>query len=215
MAHLLAKALDVSLEFVRIDREKAAAVLHAGYCDIVMSGLPVTSERLREIAFSLPYLDTTVGFIVEDHRRDEFQTLQSIQSLEAPRIGVPNSPHFIALVQHYLPHVTLLPISSPREFFKRQDLDALVFTAEAGSAWTLLYPEYSVVVPHPNIIKIPLAYPIAQNDQRMINFVNGWIELKKKDKTIEKLFDHWILGHGADKKEPRWSIIRNVLHWVE
>jgi ABC-type amino acid transport substrate-binding protein len=200
---------------VRIDREKAATLLNDGYCDIVMSGLAVSSDRLREMAFSLPYMDNTVGFIVKDHRRDEFKTLQSIQSLESPRIGAPNISYFIAKVQGYLPHVTLLPLSSPREFFKRQDLDAFVFTAEAGSAWTLVYPEYSVVVPQPDIIKIPLAYPIAQNDQRMINFINGWIDLKKKDKTIEKLFDHWILGHGADKKEPRWSIIRNVLHWVQ
>ena len=215
MAHLLAKALDVSLEFVRIDREKVAALLNDGYCDIVMSGVAITSDRLREMAFSLPYMDNTVGFIVKDHRRDEFKTLQSIQSLEAPRIGVPNSPHFIAKVQKILPHVILVPLNSPREFFKRQDLDAFIFTAEAGSAWTLIYPEYAVVVPQPDSIKAPLAYPIAQNDQRMINFINAWIGLRMKDKTIEKLFDHWVLGHGADKKEPRWSIIRNVLHWVD
>jgi hypothetical protein len=49
----------------------------------------------------------------------------------------------------------------------------------------------------------------------MINFINGWIDLKKKDSTIKKLFDHWILSHGADKKVTRWSIIRNVLHWVK
>jgi ABC-type amino acid transport substrate-binding protein len=215
MAHLLAKALDVSLEFVRIDREKVAVLLNDGYCDIVMSGVAITSVRLREMAFSLPYMDNTVGFIVKDHRRDEFKTLQSIQSLEAPRIGIPNSPHFIAKVQKILPHVMLVPLNSPREFFKRQDLDAFIFTAEAGSAWTLIYPEYAVVVPQPESIKAPLAYPIAQNDQRMINFINAWIGLRMKDKTIEKLFDHWVLGHGADKKEPRWSIIRNVLHWVD
>ena len=215
MAHLLAKSLDVSLDFVRIDREKIAASLNDGHCDIIMSGLVVTSDNLREMAFSLPYMDTTVGFIVKDHRRDEFKTLQSIQSLEAPRIGVPNSPHFIAKVQKILPHVMLVSLNSPREFFKRQDLDAFIFTAEAGSAWTLVYPEYTVVVPQPDSIKAPLAYPSAQNDQRMINFINSWIDLRMKDKTIEKLFDHWILGQGADKKEPRWSIIRNVLHWVD
>ena len=46
-------------------------------------------------------------------------------------------------------------------------------------------------------------------------FMNRWIELKKKDRTIEKLFNYWILGHGAVEKEPRWSIIRNVLKWVD
>ena len=29
------------------------------------------------------------------------------------------------------------------------------------------------------------------------------------------LFAHWIEGGGAEIKEPRWSIIRDVLGWVE
>jgi hypothetical protein len=48
-----------------------------------------------------------------------------------------------------------------------------------------------------------------------VDFVNIWIDLKKKDKTIKALYDHWILGKAAEKKEPRWSIIRDVLHWVK
>ena len=27
--------------------------------------------------------------------------------------------------------------------------------------------------------------------------------------------DHWILGKGAKKSQPRWSVIRNVLGWVD
>lgn len=41
------------------------------------------------------------------------------------------------------------------------------------------------------------------------------VELKKKDKTIDALFDHWILGKTAVRKEPRWLVIRNVLRWVD
>ena len=45
--------------------------------------------------------------------------------------------------------------------------------------------------------------------------LNHWIELKKKDGTIKKLYNYCMLGQGAFKKKPRSSIIRNVLHWVE
>ena len=31
---------------------------------------------------------------------------------------------------------------------------------------------------------------------------------------METIFDHWIRGNHACSEEPRWSIIRNVLHWV-
>jgi hypothetical protein len=28
------------------------------------------------------------------------------------------------------------------------------------------------------------------------------------------LYDYWILGKNAVPTPPRWSVIRNVLHWV-
>ena len=41
------------------------------------------------------------------------------------------------------------------------------------------------------------------------------IEVKLRDGTIDDLFGHWILGEEAKKSEPRWSIVRDVLHWVD
>ena len=107
---------------------------------------------------------------------------------------------------------------SPLEFFRdheRDGLDALVFAAERGSAWTLMYPNFSVVIPEPGPVKVPLAYAIGQQDQAFARFVNTWIELKKKDGTVESLYRYWILGQDAAPKQPRWSIIRNVLHWTK
>jgi ABC-type amino acid transport substrate-binding protein len=87
--------------------------------------------------------------------------------------------------------------------------------AERGSAWTLMYPAYSVVVPGPDPIRVPLAYPIGKRDQRLATFVNTWIALKRKDGTFDAAYKHWILGQSAAPRQPRWSIVRNVLHWVE
>jgi ABC-type amino acid transport substrate-binding protein len=71
------------------------------------------------------------------------------------------------------------------------------------------------VVPEPDIVKIPLAYPVARGDEHWAHFVNTWIDLKRRDGTIDALYGHWILGKRATKGQPRWSIMRNVLHWVE
>jgi hypothetical protein len=88
-----------------------------------------------------------------------------------------------------------------------------VLTAERGSFLTLLHPEYSVAVPHPLDIRLPLAYPVARHDVEAARFLSTWIELKKKDGTILALYDHWILGKDARAKQPRWSILRDVLGW--
>ena len=91
----------------------------------------------------------------------------------------------------------------------------MVYSAEAGSAWTLLYPSYAVAIPHPDVIAIPIAYPLPKGDQEMVEFVNSWLLLKQKNQTIQSLYDYWILGKNAVPKQRRWSVIRDVLGWVE
>ena len=148
----------------------------------------------------------------------EFASWESIRSLGELSIGVPGQAHYyISLIQDYLPRANIVPVASPREFFtkSKKTLDAFVYSAEAGSAWTLVYPAFSVVVPLPDPVAVPLAYLMPRGDREMADYVNTWIELKHNDQTISKLFDHWILGKGAAEKEPRWSVIRNVLHWVD
>jgi hypothetical protein len=49
----------------------------------------------------------------------------------------------------------------------------------------------------------------------MVDFVNTWLELKQADNTIDELFEHWILGKAAERKEPRWSVVRDVLGWMD
>ena len=45
--------------------------------------------------------------------------------------------------------------------------------------------------------------------------LDAWSDLKHKDRTIERLFDYWVRGRIVKKKAPRWSIVRNVLGWIE
>ena len=52
-------------------------------------------------------------------------------------------------------------------------------------------------------------------DEAWVQFVNTWLELKAKDGTKERLFKHWIEGKGANLKEARWSIAKDLLHWVK
>lgn len=216
MAHTLARDLDVALEFVPMAREQMAEQVNAGYCDLIMSGVVITPERAQLMAFSTPYQEQTLAFIVKDHRREEFSSRQAIRHLKAPRIAVPNLPYYVEKIKRYMPQAQIVLFNTITEFFegRGEEVDALVFAAEAGSAWTLLYPAYTVAIPQPDVLAVPLAYPMARGDRDFVDFVNHWIDLKKLDKTIPLLYDYWILGKNAVPKQPRWSVLRNVLHWV-
>ena len=95
------------------------------------------------------------------------------------RIGVPNVPYYLDKVKTELPAAEVVPLNSIAAMFgpEGKKLDALVLTAERGSAWTLLHPELAVVVPMPRPIKVPLAYPLAP-DPDFAKFVDIWINLK-------------------------------------
>ena len=56
---------------------------------------------------------------------------------------------------------------------------------------------------------------MARGDRELLDYVNAIVELKKADGTIKKLYDYWVLGRFAADTQPRWSVIRNVLHWVD
>lgn len=214
MAHALAREMNVRLEFVRIDFARAAARLNAGYVDIIMCGFGVTLDHAQEMSLSAPYMDQTLAFVVKDYRREDFSSREKLKNQPRLKLGILNSPYYIAKVREYLPQAEVVVLQSPREFFTRTDdsLDALVYSAEAGSAWSLIYPAYTVAVPQPDVLSVPLAYAVGRGDRELAGFVGTWIELKKKDRTIAALYDYWILGRNAVQHEPRWSVMRNVLH---
>ena len=217
MAHILARDLGVQLAFVPAERDRMTEQVNEGYCDIIMSGTVITPERAQAVAFSAPYMDVTLAFVVKDHRLEEFSSREALRHLKAPRLGVPNLPYYINKVQHFLPQATIVPLNSITEFFegKGEELDAVLFSAEGGSAWSLLHPAYTVAIPQPGVLKGPVAYILPRGDREWVDFINVWIELKKRDRTIDALYDYWILGKNAVPKQPRWSVIRNVLHWVK
>jgi Na+/H+-dicarboxylate symporter/ABC-type amino acid transport substrate-binding protein len=217
LAHLLAADLGVRLELVAITRSQTAELLADGSVDVGMSGVVVTPQRAISMEFTDPYLDETLAFVVRDHRRHEFSTRESVVSRKGLRVAVPDLPGLAERVADYLDDAEIVVLDSHREFFtdENDSYDALVFSAEAGSTWTLLYPEFCVAIPQPDVFRVPVAFPVAPGDERMRTFLNTWIDLKRRNNTLQRIYDYWILGKSDDRVTPRWSVIRDVLHWVD
>jgi ABC-type amino acid transport substrate-binding protein len=221
LIHHLAKELGVRLEFVPIarealDRPEGADLLRDGYCDLVIGGLAVTTERADRMQLSSPYLEETVAFVVADRARHQFESWDAIRAAGALTIAVPDVPYYTAALHRRLPEAQLRRVATIDGMFTGAGAhaDAMALPAERGSAWTLRYPEYSVVVPGPDLIKVPLAFALPRGESDLAAFVNTWIDLKRRGGTIDELYQRWILGRAAVPPRPRWSILRDVLHWA-
>jgi Na+/H+-dicarboxylate symporter len=215
MAHRFAHDLTVGLELVPVTMEAVPEMLERGNCDLAMSGIPVTPLRASAMLYSQPYLDETLAFVVRDHLRARFVTWTGIGQTTGLRIGAPDLPYYLQVVRERVPALSIEVVSADVSPDTVLNYDAFVYPAERGSVSTLLHPEFTVVVPEPGIIKVPLAYPLFRHGERWDSFVNTWIDLKRRDGTIDRLFRRWVLGEQAVPSPPRWSILRDVLHWVD
>ncbi len=218
LVHQLAGDLGVTIEFIPYDLETLAEELRNDHFDIAISGILATQARVERMLLSEPYLTAHMGLIVPDHRAGEFDEQPKIRRMDSVRFAVLRDSFFRNRVESFMPNAEVVELASEREFFDsiHAEVDGLLTTAEGGSAWTLLYPQYDFVSP----VRPGLAAPVVialggQQDLIFEEVMSNWVDLQRLDGTIDKLFEYWVLGRPAHAEGPRWSIIRDVLQWVD
>ena len=207
----LARELGVELEFVQWTYKTLIKELEQNKFDVVIGGMIANPERLTKANFSEPYMNITNAVVVQDYRRHEFMSWRSIDEKLNIRLGVVGEKRAEA-AKRILPNTDVVLLETYHEFFtdNPKGVDALAISAEAGSAWTIIYPSYSVVVPEPHMkAHAGLITPLGGSDFE--DFLDDWLKLKRTSGFIDKLYDKWILGKGEEQKKPRWSIGRDVL----
>jgi Na+/H+-dicarboxylate symporter len=216
LAGRLARDLGIGkLEFVPTDWVRMPELLTNGSIDVMMS-VPYAVYWLRDVRFSLPHTEGVFGFAVRDAQRHDFATLDAIRQRKGLTIGIPVAVDFMSeRIRGYLGEVnaTFVSMSTPRDFFegRRPEVDALFLRAEVGSAWSLLHPEYSVVVPQPTLFKAPAGIAVSRASPDLAEFVNNWLVIQQASGAVQRAHDYWVLGRGAEEKKPRWSILHDVL----
>ena len=166
---------------------------------------------------SSSYFQETLGFVVRDDRRTDFESWNAIRAQRGLIIAVPAVPYFVDVLRRNVPNARVVPVTTTDVIFgpQAQEAGAIMMPAERGSAWTLKYPQYTVVVPAPDTIKVPLTYALPRGAADFTALVNTFIDLKRNDGTIQHLYEYWILGRDLSAVPPRWSIIRDVMHLVD
>nr|WP_320160495.1 cation:dicarboxylase symporter family transporter [uncultured Methanoregula sp.] len=217
MAYDLARTLNVSkIEFVPITGTTLAESLDSGYCDIIMSAVVVNAERLDQMKFTDPTVTVHLAFVVPDGEKDEFTQLDAVKKMDGLRVAVYNNTALVKVAHQLLPNATIVPIDTKEEFFVGRTADALMIPAEEGYTLTLQYPFYGVAIIQPyDSYLMMYGYPVAKDSsESYLLALNYWIRMEKDYGMLDKKYDYWVLGKIPGSVEPRWSIVRNVLHWV-
>ena len=93
----------------------------------------------------------------------------------------------------------------------------MLWEEQQALAWILKHRNYRIVIPSPAIGIDTLGYAINADSPKFLNYLNQWLELKNNQGFTEKQYDLWVKGKTeiAAPQEKRWSIVRDVLHWIK
>ena len=219
MAHNLARDLGCKIQFIPFKFTELKTMLESNVFDIAMSAVFVNADQIDDIDFSTPYMNVNPAVIVKDFDRKKFADLNTIKEYSQNHkivIAALKGNIYRKGLSNVFPTAEIVEIDDYKDFFEGKiKADMLVHSAEQGYTWTLLYPKYSVIIPHQLKRKTMVAYAVVKDDPKFLSYINYWITIQKINNITDDNYKYWILGEVPELKKPRWCIAKDVLHWGE
>lgn len=214
-AYDLARSLNVKLEFVPLELDQLHEGLTEGAFDIAMSGLYITPERLRWSDVSTPYYQSPIALIVPSVQAQDFIDMENISNMDGLNVVSFNDPVLEPLLKRVFPFADLGVVGDYGDLPQRPDVDAAVWTFCQARSFASTNDGFTAVRPRNLNEVMVFGYFLPSGAGQMQRYVNHWIELRELDGTLDRVADYWIHGNKPGNAIPRWSIMRNVLHWGE
>ena len=180
-----AKDLGVDIEYVDTSFSTFTADLQSGKCEIAMFGVGATMKRAQAVAFSKPYLITSIYAVTRSGSPvKQWSDIDKKGVTVALTLGSYVEP----FMRGYLKNATIDAVAPPSSMqaelmSNRADVmmtdfpTALKMKSEFGTQ-TILPPEKLAVTPY--------AYVVPQGDQIWLNYVNLFVDTIKLDGRLAK-----------------------------
>ena len=212
LVHALAAELGLKLELVPVSRGEREQALRQGICDLAAGRVRPSSRTL----FSRPITDEAWAFIVPDHLRELFTSLERTRRVPGLHIAVLKGPEWVQRLQALLPDAEVVGVDSLLDFVNAAPgrFDAMYTGFARGTAMSLLYPQFTTVIPEPGLGAVPMAFMVPEGEEDLLARLNAWVEQERASGLVAAKIDYWVRGKGARAEQgPRWSVAKDVLHW--
>lgn len=216
-AYELAYDLGCKLELVPMQYGHLVNEINDGYYDIAMSAVTINEHRLKEMLFTQPYITPRLVLVVQENSRKRFSTLDRIHDSKHLNIAVLKGSAFEQYARERFPEKEIILLNQYDEFLHAGPNVALLWEEEESVAWLLNHRGFRILLPQPLLGYDAIGYAVQSQSLRFLDYLNTWLKLKQSQGFTEKQHDLWIKGKTeiAAQNEPRWSVIRNVLHWID
>ncbi|WP_167631685.1 cation:dicarboxylate symporter family transporter [Mariprofundus ferrooxydans] len=214
LMYRLAKDMNVRLEFIPITHSTMTPMLRSGEVDIVANGVFVTAERMRMLSISRPYLKSPMALLARSAVADKLLDRKSIGKQTELKVACMVSPALLPLARALFPHQKVLPVQNYDALLTDPTLQVGLWSFFEARAFAMTHAGFTAVVPQ-GFSPFLVAYAMSPKAGSLLRYVDHWIEIQQDDGFAQKQYRYWIDGIPGDKQKRRWSVIRNILHWVE
>jgi proton glutamate symport protein len=214
-AYKLASDLKCSIEFIPINLQTISEDLNCGLYDIAVGAISITEHRLKNIFFSTPNLQTPITFVMKKKSAYKYKSIGSIAKNPNKKVVVLRGSSYEFFAQKKFPNSQIVLIDNYDEYFNKYSDGILIQGEFQAINWKSKNCGFTSVTPIPIIQTEVFGYAVALNADTLLSYINQWLFLKKHENFTKHQYNFWILGETEDTtKQPRWSILRNVLKWA-
>ena len=221
MAYQLARSLDVKLWFIPFAWDELRADLGSSRFDIAMAGIYLapdiynTSLRIHTLDPSHPYYRSNLVLMVPSQKAEKFRSHADIKAIRNLRVASLSSPEMQGVVHNLLPSAKVISVNNYYDLSHFENFDAALWTE--AQAVALVRTRKGITAVRPTDFGNPFlfTYMIPGNSPEFLRYVNYWMKLEETGKFAQQMKVHWIQGEPLANGKPRWSVIRDVLHWVK
>jgi cyclohexadienyl dehydratase len=193
----LAADLGVNLEFVPTTWDTLGAGIAADKYDVVASGVTMTLERLKSVAFTDPYLDSPLVPLILKKDEGKFASWRDLDK-EGVKLAVMAGTSAEESAKKNFTKAEIVSITAPaldyQELLAGRVTAAITDTVFIKKALAQYEKDFAVVAIDQPIEGQPNSMMTLQGDQVWLNWLNTWIELKKQTGFFDSLFQKWIAG---------------------
>lgn len=204
------------LEFIPIVYPILGDQLNQNIFDIAMSAVSISEWRLRRMCFPKSIMDAKTVFVTLDKDRKRYSSIDKIKADTNLRIAALVNTAYERIAMEEFPENKIILLSSYDEMDQDDPpAEILIWEEQEAIAWTVIHPQFHVVIPKPSLGKETLGFPIHMGDPEFLCYLNSWLSLKENDGFKDEQYKLWIMGKTAvaTPREPRWSFLDNVLEW--
>jgi ABC-type amino acid transport substrate-binding protein len=191
----IARRLGLKPIFVNTHWETILKEMQDGRYDCIVGGITITPERERLLAWSVPYLTTTLSLVVNDGKTPKIHSLADMKgALVGVQVATTDYDAALAMQKRgEIGSIKVYPFDRIKEAMA--DLDAGRITAVMKvapvAAWLAAKnPDLLIVARVPNDPQ-PLGIGFGKNQSALVAAVNGALVAMQRDGSMNQLKKKW------------------------